>query len=413
MLGQCPRADEPSRVVKQEQFKSTVPWMPGAILNLESWVRKLASTSTYAERSWRNLARGRWEAKNHGRPAWGRGGSEAVEREEKKRVSPSDIPKPKKSKARKSKNDTAALPANVAQKLRDEEEEKEDVDYELVARKRVSVEASKATKPVTVEEAHLRTEEISEDGCDAREAFSKSRAELKRCEDDLKRLTEERDALKLLYVQKEEEVRDLRAELAITHKGQTNLIEQVQQKAEKIEQLREEAEMKEAETLGWKQSMDRLASEKDTARAQLSSTERQIQSMKEESLARAKKIEELKTRLAADLAKAASEAKRVKADAEAIVAVYHAVAKGANARAKEISDAAHVRLSCVAEHTKCQSRRKTLEEIHARDFDLMADIENAKGLEAEAEALLSDDDDSGSATGYESGEDKDEAPGED
>nr|XP_016446526.1 PREDICTED: uncharacterized protein LOC107771615 isoform X1 [Nicotiana tabacum] len=43
-----------------------VAWMPGAIPNLKSWVRNLASTSSYAERSWRDLSKGRWEVKTHG-----------------------------------------------------------------------------------------------------------------------------------------------------------------------------------------------------------------------------------------------------------------------------------------------------------------------------------------------------------
>ncbi|XP_070029901.1 uncharacterized protein [Nicotiana sylvestris] len=146
-----------------------------------------------------------------------------------------------------------------------------------------------------------------------REAFTKSQAELNQCESDLKRLMEERDTLKRLCVQKEEEIRDLRAEL-------------VQQKVEKIEQLREEAE-----TLRWKQNMDRLASEKDTARAQLSSIEHQLQSIIEESLARAKKIEELETRLAAEFAKATSVAEKAKADTEAVMVVYRSDAEAANA----------------------------------------------------------------------------------
>ncbi|XP_070005810.1 uncharacterized protein [Nicotiana sylvestris] len=186
------------------------------------------------------------------------------------------------------------------------------------------------------------------------EAFSKCRAELNRCEADLKRLTEERDVLKLLYVQKEEEVRDFRAELATTHKEQTDHIEQilqVQQKAEKIEQHRKE-----------------------------------LQSVKEESLALAKKLEELEARLDAKLANATSEAEKVKAEveAEAVVTVYRADAKAAHARAKEIFDVVQVRSFCVAEHVKSQSPRETLKEIHARGFDLTTDIENAKVLEAEA-----------------------------
>lgn len=42
------------------------PWMPQAVPDLEDWVRKLASTSSYAECAWRDLAKGKWEAKNHG-----------------------------------------------------------------------------------------------------------------------------------------------------------------------------------------------------------------------------------------------------------------------------------------------------------------------------------------------------------
>ncbi|XP_070025140.1 uncharacterized protein [Nicotiana sylvestris] len=246
-----------------------------------------------------------------------------------------------------------------------------------------------------------------------REGFSKSRAEPDQCEADLKKLTEERDALKLLIEQKEEEVKGLRDELVTTHKGQTNLIEQVQQKAEKIEQLREEAKMKEAETLGWKQNMDRLTSEKNIAWAQLSTAEHQLQSMKEESLARAKKIEELEVRLAVELAKAASQVERVKDDVEVVVTIYRADAEATHARAKEISYASQVQSFCVVEYANCQSLRETLEEIHARGFDLTIDIENAKVLEAEAKAFLSDDDDFGSARRSESGEDEYESPRED
>ncbi|XP_070004747.1 uncharacterized protein [Nicotiana sylvestris] len=179
-----------------------------------------------------------------------------------------------------------------------------------------------------------------------------------RCEDDLKRHTKERDALKLLTGQKEEEIKDLRAELATAHKGQTDLIEQ--QKAEKIEQLCEEAKMKEAEMLGWKQNMDHLASKKEVARPQLLLAERQLQSMKEENSARTKRIKELEARLAAELLKATSEAEKVKADVEVVMAIYQADAEAANARAKEISDATQARSFYISEHAKCQSRRETL-----------------------------------------------------
>nr|XP_016513513.1 PREDICTED: uncharacterized protein LOC107830462 [Nicotiana tabacum] len=441
--------------------------MPGAIPNLESWVRSLASTSSYVEHSWSDLEMGRWKAKNHGlnnnsvmrHPS----GEEEVlpsvpkpsKEKKRKRVSPSDTPKPKKSKAHWSKKDTTVLPADVAQRLREEEEKNEDAGFELVARMKRSAEAPKAAEPVMNEEVHPWTEEISEDGPskvpessgaedasrrDEQSADVPERADFEalqneenapsdllreidigdspplptffegqiqeaqamgtpdvgtthegedlsrgcfmRAEDatdlgdasslfdkaqrilswaNLKRLTEEGNALKLLSGQKEEEVKELRAELATSHKEQTDLIDQVQQKAEKIEQLREEANMMKAETLGWKQNMDRLASKKDTARSQQSLAKRQLQSMKEESSARAKKIGEFEARLATELA-------------------------------------------------------KTTSEIHAGGFDLAVDIENAKVLKAKAKALLSsDDDDFGSASGFESigdFDDEDAAPKE-
>ncbi|XP_070025293.1 uncharacterized protein [Nicotiana sylvestris] len=228
-----------------------------------------------------------------------------------------------------------------------------------------------------------------------REAFSKSRSELSWYEADLKRLTEERDALRLLSGQKEEQIKVLRAELAITHKEHTDLIDQVQKKAEMIEQLRKVANMMRAETLGWKQNMDRLASEKETARTQLSSAECQLQSMKEESSGQAKKMEELEARLVTELDKAKSKVETAKVNAEAIAGIYRSDAEASQARAKEIFDAAQARAFCIAEHAKCQSRRETLEEIHAKSL------------------LSSDDDDSGSMSGSEGSEDEDEAPGED
>ncbi|XP_070057778.1 uncharacterized protein [Nicotiana tomentosiformis] len=149
-----------------------------------------------------------------------------------------------------------------------------------------------------------------------REACSRSRAELRQYEADLRRVTEERNALRILFGQREEEIKDLRAELA-------------KQKLEVIGKLCEEVDMIRAETLGWKYGMDRLAAEKETARAQLSSVENQLQSMKEKSSVQARKIEELEARLAPELAKAKSNAEKAKTNADAFVAVYWANAKAA------------------------------------------------------------------------------------
>lgn len=103
------------------------------------------------------------------------------------------------------------------------------------------------------------------------------------------------------------------------------------------------------------------------------------------------------------------EAEKVKADAEAIIAVYRADAEATQIRAKEVANMAQARSYLVAEHANYQSRRETLEEVHTRAFDLAVDIENVKVLEAQAKALLSfDDDDFGSTSGSKSGGDSDD-----
>lgn len=119
-------------------------------------------------------------------------------------------------------------------------------------------------------------------------------------------------------------------------------------------------------------------------------------------------------KLAAELAAAKLEIETAKGNAEAIVVVYRTDAKAAQARTKEVVEAAQVRTNWVAEHAKCHSQRETLEQIHALGFNLVAVIESAKKLEAEAkEFSFTNDDDSRSMSGSGSGEDpesKDVAP---
>ncbi|XP_070034687.1 uncharacterized protein [Nicotiana tomentosiformis] len=237
------------------------------------------------------------------------------------------------------------------------------------------------------------------------EAFSRSRAELSQYEADIQRLTKERNSLNLLGGQKEENIKDLRAELATAHKDQTDLIEQV----ERIEQFREEVNMMKAETLGWKESMVRFAAKKEAARAQLSSVESQLRGMKDKSSAQAKQIKELEARLAFELAKAKSDAEKAKAKAKAIMAIYRSGAEAAQVQAREEAQTAQTLAHWIAELAKYQSRREILEEIHARGFDLTEEIIKDRENEADAGALASSDDDNddGSKSGSESKEDLD------
>ncbi|XP_070031853.1 uncharacterized protein [Nicotiana tomentosiformis] len=186
-------------------------------------------------------------------------------------------------------------------------------------------------------------------------------------------------------------------------------VSQLQQKIEMIGILREEVDVIRAESLNWKEGMDRFATEKETARAQLLSAENQLQKMKEKNLVQARRIEELEARLASELAKAESDAEKAKADADALVAVYQADTEAAQVQAREAVETADTRAHWVAELAKCRPRRETLEEIHAQGFNLVEEIKRAKELEAVAEALVSDDDDDdnddddGSKSGSENG----------
>ncbi|XP_070017264.1 uncharacterized protein [Nicotiana sylvestris] len=124
--------------------------------------------------------------------------------------------------------------------------------------------------------------------------------------------------------------------------------------------------------------MDHLASEKDSLREQLASTESQFRSAKEEG----HKFNELHTETVAELS--------------------------ANAWDREISATAELNLSCAVTHARLESRRQTLEEVHAKGFVLSAKIEKVKALEEEAVTLLYTDEDS--VSDFESGEDEDEVP---
>ncbi|XP_070044466.1 uncharacterized protein [Nicotiana tomentosiformis] len=170
-------------------------------------------------------------------------------------------------------------------------------------------------------------------------------------------------------------------------------VSQLQQRIEMIEKFREVVDVIKAESLKWKEGIDRFAVEREAARAQVSSAENQLQRMKEKGLVQERRIEELDARLATELAKTESDVEKAKADADALMAVYQADAEAAQVQAREEAETADTQEHWVAELAMYRSRRETLEEIHARGFDLAEEIKRAKELEADAEALASDNDD--------------------
>ncbi|XP_070020457.1 uncharacterized protein [Nicotiana sylvestris] len=218
------------------------------------------------------------------------------------------------------------------------------------------------------------------------QAITKLKAELSQCEAELKKSSDEEKTPRILCSQKEEELKDL----------QTNLL---QQKLEMIGQLRGEVDQVKADCNGWKESMDRLVVDKEVALAQLALAETQLQGAKVKNLAQDKKIEELEAKLAkveAEVAEARAEVERTKVTADKTIVVYLRDVEAIQAKLSEASD----REKWSNDLAKCQSQSETLEEIHARGFDLIEEIYQAKAMETDVRFLVSSDDED-SANGFE------------
>nr|XP_016507665.1 PREDICTED: uncharacterized protein LOC107825329 [Nicotiana tabacum] len=190
------------------------------------------------------------------------------------------------------------------------------------------------------------------------EAFLSYRDDLKQLEAEVRELTEKRDASNLLNEQLEGEAKNLRAELEVARKDHADLVELV-----KVFEV----------------SDDEFYSVTDGQNPQLRAAKERVE-------VQTKKVEELQSRpgsafldrdnFAKEIKMTKSEVAMVKAEADEMVAQYKADAEADQDQSKNI-----------AEHMKWQSRRQALEEIHARGFDLSAEIENAKVFEAETRKL--------------------------
>ncbi|XP_070050030.1 uncharacterized protein [Nicotiana tomentosiformis] len=229
---------------------------------------------------------------------------------------------------------------------------------------------------------------------------------------------------------RDETIKDLHTDLAKVHEEEAELDKQVtillieygldptveantslsklQQNVERIELLRGEVDHVKADCDRWKENIDRLAAENETTLNKLSSAEVQLRGIKKKSSAQAKRIEELETGLTE--AKAVVEKTKVMADKS--LAIYRADVEAAPMQVREASD----RERWIIDSAKCQSRRETLEEIHARGFDLSEEIARGKVLEAEAKQFASfddeNDDEEGSRGGSDEGPEEEVAPGE-
>ncbi|XP_070046781.1 uncharacterized protein [Nicotiana tomentosiformis] len=167
---------------------------------------------------------------------------------------------------------------------------------------------------------------------------------LNQLEDEVRGLTEKRDTYKLLSEQRKGEAKSLRAELEVARKEDAYLVKQinifdvsddeldtvtngqnpqVQQKIEWIDQFRAKMDAVKVEAEEWRGRMDCLASEKETARAQLTSAEVQLRATKEKAEVQAQEIEELQSQLSSAVSDRETLPKELKA-AKSVVEVTKA-----------------------------------------------------------------------------------------
>ncbi|XP_070056827.1 interactor of constitutive active ROPs 3-like [Nicotiana tomentosiformis] len=201
------------------------------------------------------------------------------------------------------------------------------------------------------------------------ETFLRYRDVLSQPEADVKELVEKRDMYKLLNEHREGEGKNLRVELDATQKEHANLVEylkifevsddeldmvsngqnpQVQQKVDRVDQLRAEMDEVKAmveESMG---KLDRLALEKETAQEQLASAEAQLRVAREKAEARSQKIKDLQSQLGSAAAERDTLAQKLKA-AKSVVEITRSNAKEIVAQYKANAEAAQDRLKVITE----------------------------------------------------------------
>ncbi|XP_070031640.1 intracellular protein transport protein USO1-like [Nicotiana tomentosiformis] len=396
------------------ELVKSAPWMPQAVPDLEDWVRKLASTSSYAERAWRDLAKGVTRDAVL-RPLSGDEGNkppvpEQVKEKKQRASSRSEDLKPKTRMVRRK---IIALSIDSVHRLREEEEE--DNSSALVVRPTGAVEVVRAAEPMAAVPIRVGSEVLSLDRSTPSDllgamAMGHSPSLLSFSEEALKEARELKtpdigtgsgaadpfkdcftgvddssdigDASLLLeeaqhfitraigrfrvdFSQCEAELRKVlgeRDDLQLLCSKKEEAIKDLQadlakQMIERIRLLREEVDQIRDECNQWKETIDRPVVEKETILTKLLSADVQLRNVKQKVSVQTKKIDELEIRLAE--AKAEAESSKVLADKS--IAVYRADAEAAQVEAREAAKIADARAHWVAELVKCKVFRRFLE----------------------------------------------------
>ncbi|XP_019255144.1 PREDICTED: uncharacterized protein LOC109233733 [Nicotiana attenuata] len=152
---------------------AAVTQTPAAVKDLAGWVNKIVAQRPYSERNWKEISKGRWEAKNHGLP------KDAEMRSsilcplpvpgENKRPGESGTDEPQR-KTKRTKR-AARKPKSQIVLSSEEEDDKEDDDEEqpeLVRHRSIRPDPEPVVHPVEAPLEDVRVEDASEPSAPAR-----------------------------------------------------------------------------------------------------------------------------------------------------------------------------------------------------------------------------------------------------
>ncbi|XP_070057414.1 uncharacterized protein [Nicotiana tomentosiformis] len=213
------------------------------------------------------------------------------------------------------------------------------------------------------------------------ERFLRSRMEISQLEFELKEQVWKKDMYRDLIEQQDEDLKDLLILIAE--------LEKVQEKIDLIELL--QAEMDEVKTTAeaLKGRMDLLASEKEDTKKELALVKDHLRVAKYKADKWSRLNDELRAQLASNASKwdaLGQEYTALKSKLEA-TSIDSSEVEEMLAQYKADVEIVEAHLRMKIEYVKRLSRRETLEEVHARRFDLSDEFEEAKRLEAEAKEL--------------------------
>ncbi|XP_070013885.1 uncharacterized protein [Nicotiana sylvestris] len=347
-------------------------------------LRQLAASSTYDECNWRDLSKGKWEAKHHGIDEFSKVRPSPFKEEEKPLIF--EIGKDKKRKS-SSKDEDSHSKAGSARGREEDVVVNEDlifigrsVDINAHREDDSILMARTRRPPETVKPAGLETPSLEGEIPQARKGegpslpvwqlvlgrqkdFDKLKSEQLRCEAKLRKALNGEKSLRLLCDKKTRELIHLRSKLDRSHDYEGILEKRLQRKTETQERLQGEANQVNSECNKLKAQIDAHVASKRNALAKASALEIQLCNAQEGDSVQASRIAKLETNLLkmkAEVVDARTEAEKVRAKADKKVAFY--VKDTAEARTKLRGASDRERRS--NEYARRKSRRETLEEIH-------------------------------------------------